>query len=271
MPRLPVEDDPGSRKAPCPSIGESSFSLPPSYREERAGYRMKTPVNGLRESFDAIALRYDEHRRWIIPDFGGFYAAAVRAAISSKEAPSILDIGAGTGLLSGLLLEAYPGAAITLMDISEKMLEVARKHFEGRQRVRFLVADYRQADLGSPFDIISSALSIHHLEKEEKRELYRRAFTSLGEGGVFVNADEVAGESEEIHRENLAYWDDFLLGGPFGEGEARAIMKRRERFDRMEKLSVQLGWLEEIGFSDVDVPYKNRSFAVFTGRKKRGR
>jgi len=39
----------------------------------------------------------------------------------------------------------------------------------------------------------------------------------------------------------------------------------------MEKLSVQLGWLKGIGFSDVDVVYKNRSFAVFTGRRPQER
>jgi len=37
----------------------------------------------------------------------------------------------------------------------------------------------------------------------------------------------------------------------------------------MEKLSLQLGWLKEIGFSDMDVVYINRTFAVFTGRKER--
>jgi hypothetical protein len=36
----------------------------------------------------------------------------------------------------------------------------------------------------------------------------------------------------------------------------------------MEKLSVQLRWLQEIGFYDVEVVYKNRPFAVFLGRKE---
>ncbi len=223
--------------------------------------------DGLRESFDAIASRYDEHRRWIIPDFTGFYSAAVEAAALPTEAPSILDIGAGTGLLSEMFLQAYPGAAMTLMDISERMLDVARKRFGGRERVRFIVADYRDADLGGPHDLVISALSIHHLAREEKRELYRHVFSSLRDGGIFVNADEAAGESEEIHRENLAAWDGFLLSGPLGETEARAIMDRRERLDRMEKLPVQLEWLREIGFEGVKATYTRGCFVVFSGKK----
>jgi tRNA (cmo5U34)-methyltransferase len=223
--------------------------------------------HGLKEAFDDIASRYDEHRRWIIPDFAGFYAAAVRAADPPKPHPSVLDIGAGTGLLSDMLLMAYPGARITLMDISGKMLEVARKRFEDREGVRFIVADYRDEDLGGPFDIISSALSIHHLEREEKRDLYRRIRDALGEGGLFVNADEVEGETAEIHTRNLKYWDDFLLEGPLGEAEARVIMERRRRLDRMEKLSVQLAWMREFGFRGARAVYGNGCFAVFRGRK----
>jgi len=222
----------------------------------------------LKESFDAIAAHYDEKRRWIIPDFAGFYGAAVAAAISPRQDPSILDIGAGTGLLSGFLLEVYPAASLTLVDLSAEMLGVARKRFGNRKTIRFLVADYREADLGGPFDIVCSALSIHHLEREEKRELYRRVFASLGSEGVFVNADEFAGETDLAQRQNLEYWDDFLLRGPLGEAGAREIMERREQLDRMEKLSLQLGWLRETGYADVKVPYRNRTFAVICGRKE---
>jgi len=225
-------------------------------------------VNGLREAFDAIASRYDEKRRWIIPDFAGFYAAAVRAAASPKGDPAILDIGAGTGLLTGMLLEVYPGGCVTLVDVSGQMLRVARNRFQGKGNMRFVTADYRSGDLGGPFDIICSALSIHHLEREEKRDLYRRIFDALGTGGIFVNADEVAGEMEADHRENLAAWDRFLRAGPLDEEEAQEIIRRRETFDRMEKLSAQLGWMREIGFENVGLVYRNGCFAVFRGRRR---
>jgi tRNA (cmo5U34)-methyltransferase len=222
----------------------------------------------LREAFDAMAPRYDEERGWIIPDFPGFYAAAARVAASPKDDPAILDIGAGTGLLSEMLLETCPGATITLLDISEKMLDVARVRFRGREKIRFVVRDYRHGDLGGPFDVIISALSIHHLAREEKRDLYRRIHRGLGRGGVFVNADEVAGETEEVHRRNLGSWDDFLLGGPLPREEAEAIIRRRETFDRMDRLSVQLEWLRVMGFHSVKAVYENGCFAVFRGEKR---
>jgi tRNA (cmo5U34)-methyltransferase len=226
-------------------------------------------MHRVKETFDTIASTYDEQRRWIIPQLDEFYGAAVWAAALPVKRPAILDIGAGTGLLSGLLCTAYPGAAVTLMDISEKMIEVARKRFTGREGIRFVAADYRHEDLGGPFDAICSALSIHHLEKGEKRDLYQKIFGALKPGGIFVNADQVKGETPRQHRRNLVYWNDNVLQGPLDPEEIRAMFERRKSLDRMEKLSLQLGWLKEIGFSDVDVVYKNRTFAVFTGRVRR--
>jgi len=248
-----------TRKAPI------LISQPPDRTEWYLGER--NPMHGVKETFDSIASRYDGQRRWILPDIQGFYGAAVWAAALPGKRPTILDIGAGTGLLSELLCRAYPDATVTLMDISEKMIEVARRRFAGKEGVCFAVADYRHSDLGGPFDGICSALSIHHLERIEKRELYRRVFGALKPGGIFVNADQVEGETPGMHRRYLAYWNDFVLQGPLDPEETQAMFERRRTLDRMEKLSVQMEWLKEIGFTDVDVVYKNRSFAVFTGRK----
>ena len=51
-----------------------------------------------------------------------------------------------------------------------------------------------------------------------------------------------------------------------GEQQAE-ILKRRYTLDKNEKLSEQLGWLREAGFTDVDVVYRNRTFIVTVARK----
>src|SRR5208337_91131 len=181
--------------------------------------------------------------------------------------PAILDVGAGTGLLSALLLEKYPSATIALLDISEKMLAVARERFSGRTSVVFRTGDYSQVDLGGPYDLVCSALSIHHLEPADKRRLFGRIFSVLAPGGVFANADQAEGETPYFTRKYREYWDDFLQSGPLNTPESAEIRRRRDTLDKNEKLSVQLGWLHEAGFSDVDVVYKNRNFIVTVARK----
>ena len=137
----------------------------------------------IRKAFDAVATEYDAQREYIIPDMRNYYGAAIWAAETPTASPAILDIGAGTGLLSALLLEKYPSATLTLLDISEKMLAVARERFSNRENVRFRAGDYSQVDLGGPYDLVCSALSIHHLVPEDKHRLFERVYQALSRAG----------------------------------------------------------------------------------------
>jgi tRNA (cmo5U34)-methyltransferase len=224
-------------------------------------------MENIKHAFDAIAGEYDAQREYIIPHMDEFYGAAVWAAESHVKDPAILDIGAGTGLLSALMLTKFPDASLTLMDISEKMLGVARERFSGRKDTHFIVNDYSTAEFGGPYDIVCSALSIHHLGPEEKRLLFHRIHASLHPGGIFVNADQADGETPYFREKYLGYWNEFLQKGPLNNGQQQEILKRRDMLDRNERLSVQLTWLRQCGFTDVDVVWKNRTFVITVARK----
>ncbi len=221
----------------------------------------------IRDAFDPIASQYDSQRRFVIPQMEEFYGAAVWAAESPVPDPAILDIGAGTGLLSALLLQRYQAAQMTLLDIAPNMLDIARKRFRDRKNLRYRVCDYSDADLGGPYDLVCSALSIHHLVTADKRRLFERIFSALSPGGLFVNADQAEGETPYFTKRYLEYWNAFLAAGPLNTEENREIRKRRESLDRNEKLSDQIAWLQNAGFSDVDLVYKNRTFIVTVARK----
>jgi trans-aconitate methyltransferase len=42
----------------------------------------------------------------------------------------VLDLGAGTGLFSALIAYSFPGARITLLDVSDEMLARARERMK---------------------------------------------------------------------------------------------------------------------------------------------
>jgi len=237
----------------------------PAFRESR---RTGLIMEHIRQAFNRFAQDYDAQREYIIPEMQQYYGAAVWAMETAAPKPAILDVGAGTGLLSAFLLEKFPDARLTLMDISENMLDMARLRFVTRPDTTYLVCDYSDSELGGPYDLICSALSIHHLAPEDKRRLFRRIFAALNTGGMFVNADQAEGETPYFTRRYLDYWNDFLRSGPMTEAEHAEILKRRDTLDRNEKLSDQLAWLKEAGFSDVDVVYRNRTFIVTVARKE---
>ena len=65
--------------------------------------------------FDAHAADYDASRRRLIPPYDRFYDTAVDAVALSTSTPQrVLDLGAGTGLLSAKVAAAYPTAELTV-------------------------------------------------------------------------------------------------------------------------------------------------------------
>ncbi|WP_260691726.1 methyltransferase domain-containing protein [Rhizobium leguminosarum] len=115
--------------------------------------------------FNRDASGYDALRRGLIPCFDAFYGTALDLIDDWRDAEKlrVLDLGAGTGLFTAMVLARHPDAQIHLVDASEKMLEQARQRFNGSPAITYAVADMADAELGGPWDLIISALAIHHL------------------------------------------------------------------------------------------------------------
>ena len=219
--------------------------------------------------FDKSARIYDRARRQLVPCFDELYGAAVESVPFPPEAPlRVLDLGAGTGLLTLFLAERYRRARFTLVDASPAMLEGARDRFPAEpERFAIVVANYARDLPPGPFDAVVSALSIHHLEDEEKRALFAGVHERLAPGGVFVDADIVRGPTRELEEDYQAAWLRQVRERGVSEEDLRAAYERQSA-DRLSPLDDQLGWLRDAGFVHVDCWYKSWGFAVFGGRRE---
>lgn len=218
--------------------------------------------------FDRHASEYDALRRIIVPCFDDFYGAALGCVRFEKERPlRVLDLGAGTGLLSEMVAAAYPAAQITLVDLSKNMLDFARERLGAYgDRFLFLNADYSHDPLAGPFDLVISALSIHHLDAADKCRLFARCHQLLVDGGILVNADQVRGQTSAIDNTYRERWIAAVRRLGLAEHDLQQAFDRMKE-DRMSTLAFQVAALEEAGFCEVNCWYQNDSFAVFSAKK----
>ena len=160
--------------------------------------------------FSSTAVAYDGARARLIPCFSAFYEAAVSLLPSGTD--HVLDLGAGTGLLSAYIRERFPDAYLEMIDNSEPMLAQARQRFSLDQETAFLLGDYTTHPWGSEYDAVVSALSIHHLSDEAKRALFARVLSALKPGGVFINAEQILQPTPELEVHAKTAWLDEVRG-----------------------------------------------------------
>ena len=219
--------------------------------------------------FDRWAATYDADRRVLIGCFDAFYGTAAEVAALGRSGPvRVLDLGAGTGLLSGFLAAALPDATFVLVDEAAGMLQRARERLAPLgDRVETVVADLRDPLPAGPFDVVASALAIHHLDDAAKADLYERAAAVLAPGGVLVNAEQVAGPTPALDAAYRERWRVHCRAAGATE-EVLAAADERMAIDLPASVDDQLAMLRAAGLVDVDALFRSWRFAVLAGWRR---
>lgn len=149
----------------------------------------------------------------------------VALATVGLRATSILDLGVGAGESAKRVLEIHPGARLLGLDSSPDMLHGAAQALP-HDRVTLL-----EHDLGGPlpdqtFDLVISALAVHHLEDERKAQLFLDIARHLRPGGRFVIGDVI-----------------------IPVDPADALIENEDGYDFPSTIDDQVSWINEAGFS----------------------
>jgi tRNA (cmo5U34)-methyltransferase len=217
------------------------------------------------EAFDAHAADYDALRRRLVPSLDAFYDAAVEAlSLATRPLRRVLDVGAGTGLLAERVAAALTAAELTLLDGSPAMLATARARLGAR--AVYVQQDFADELPAGPWDAVVSALAIHHVDDAGKRRLFAQIHERLAPGGVFVDAEQVAGPTPELD-EHYRAWHKAHCAQLGTTPAEWAGAEQRMGYDRLATLEAQLGWLRDAGFAHADCLYKQYAFAVIVARR----
>lgn len=171
-----------------------------------------------------------------------------------SNAARILDLGSGGGRLLALAKADRPQAEFVALDFSPAMLEALRGRFDADSKVVIVDHDFSLPlpPLGD-FDAVISSFAIHHVPHERKQSLYQEVSDLLRPGGIFCNLEHVASSTDRLHQQFLA-----RLG---------ITAEQEDPSNKLLDLHLQLAWLREIGFVDVDCHWKWRELALLGGVK----
>jgi tRNA (cmo5U34)-methyltransferase len=176
-----------------------------------------------------------------VPDYD-LLQHVVAEASSEVPADAILDLGTGSGETLRHVVEQHPEARCVGIDESDAMLAVAREVVPS--------ADLRVARLQDelpegPFDLVVSALAVHHLDEMEKAALFRRVAERLTARGRFVLADVIVPDDPED-----------------------AITPLDEGYDMPSSAAEQLRWLADAQLVPV-IRWQHRDLAVLVADRAR--
>ncbi|MEX2212229.1 MAG: class I SAM-dependent methyltransferase [Gaiellaceae bacterium] len=183
---------------------------------------------------------YPQEIRGDIPAYDELQEQVAQAA-AGLDVHEVLELGTGTGETAERILGLYPEARLVGIDASAHMLAAARARLGSRPLL--LVARLEDPLPPGPYELVVSALAVHHLDGEGKRDLFRRVARVLRPGGRFVLADVIVPEDP-----------------------AQAVIPLTPDYDRPDTLADQLAWLAEAGF-DARARWQLRDLAVVSAER----
>jgi ubiquinone/menaquinone biosynthesis C-methylase UbiE len=141
------------------------------------------------------------------------------------------------------------------------MLKIAEERFYGLNNFEFMEYNYVEDIPVKNCDLICSALSIHHLENNEKEALYKNVYKKLDAEGCFINLDQFNGETEIMNNLYDNWWYNYIDRSGITPDE-KAICVERRKMDKENTIPETMELLKNSGFRIVECIYSFMKFGV---------
>lgn len=230
---------------------------------------MKSSVAEIRERFDADVERFSnletgQSATIDAPLAMGLVAEA--AAVTTPHARHVLDVGCGAGNYTLKLLQRLPNLDVTLIDLSQPMLDRARQRVGQATagQIATIQGDIRAIELGAgQYDIILAAAVLHHFRTDAEWLAVFTAFhRALRPDGSLWVFDLVESSIPAIETLMQTRYGDYLT--QFKDETYRDhVFAYVAKEDTPRPLMFQLDLLRRVGFRQVEVLHKNVCFAAF--------
>ena len=230
---------------------------------------MKSTVDEIRSRFDADVERFSNLETGQSATIDAPLAMtliAEAAAATTPAARHVLDVGCGAGNYTLKLLQHLPNLDVTLLDLSQPMLDRAMERVRAATpgKVTAIRGDIRETPFGDgTCDIVLAAAVLHHLRTDgEWRNVFASFYQALRPGGSIWIFDLVQSSMQSVQQLMWKRYGDYLAHMK-DEVYREQVFGYVEKEDTPKPLVFQLDLLRDVGFSQIDILHKNSCFAAF--------
>jgi ubiquinone/menaquinone biosynthesis C-methylase UbiE len=205
--------------------------------------------------YRARAPKYEESLRFAGEP--GFVAGVQQLLHQMGPCEQILEIASGTGLWTKDLLSI--GRAVTCIDASPEMIEIARRKYESAP-VQFQLADIFQWEPGQQYDLVFIAFWLSHVPPDRLGAFLEKVSRATRPGGYVVIIDEYAPMPEDLAIMKEGKGGAIYSQRTLREGQNFTIVKVFYDTDTLLEMFGSLGF-------ESDVHKLDEFFFFFWGKK----
>ena len=209
---------------------------------------------------------YDSRIRTFVPHYEHMIDTAAEAlGLLDVAAPTLVDLGVGTGALAARCLAVRRDAGLIGIDADPAMLEMARARLAAHAGVELREANFLQTALPA-CDAIVACISLHHVSTpESKQQLYVSCRRALRGGGMLLSADYFPASDRTLAARQREQWVAHLERS-YSRAEAVDYLDSWAHEDTYFPLEDELDWLRRAGLHP-EVVWRAHGFAVIAARR----
>ena len=206
--------------------------------------------------FNDFSKNYTDDMIGCVPHYLSLISSFTNHLPDNFKPTSILDLGSGNGNVTAKLIPYFPEAKFTLVDASVEMINLCRHQFKD-YNVTYANKYFKDFLFEKEnYDLVVAGLSLHHCDEKEKQSLFKNINTSLKKGGIFSCCDLMINKNNPDHPMVLKQWKEFVNNNFPDEEKWTWLMEHYEAFDKPTDYLTQIEWLQDAGFQNIEIPFK---------------
>jgi tRNA (cmo5U34)-methyltransferase len=233
----------------------------------------KSSIEEIRARFDGDVDRFsnlEKGQSAAMDSPLGLELIATAAFAATPQPKHLLDVGCGAGNYSLRLLQEQPIPEITLIDLSQPMLNRACERISAISGAQLnpIQTDLRSAEVAdNSVDVIVAGSVLHHLRTDaDWDQAFAKLYAWLRPGGSLWIYDLVSHNIAGIAAMMQRRYGDYLTNLK-DTAYRDLVFEYIQVEDTPRPLAYQLQLMQQVGFAKVDVLHFQTCFAVFGGQK----